>query len=109
MHCCLKAPAMPFLSFNDYEEMYGIEFPPSRHLAAAIFLVGFWNREKLYIREMSKTTEDKEDGCLCCEHTFASVSEYFIIFYIHIDENNNYYFPCISTFNSYVVPCTANA
>ena len=81
MHCYLNAPEMPFPSFDDYEERYGVEFTPSRHSAAAIFLASFWKREKLYVSEMSQTTVDKEDGWLSCDHTFASVSEFLIAYH----------------------------
>ena len=89
MHCYLNAPEMPFPSFDDYEEMHGVEFTPSRHSTAAIFLVSFWKRDKLYRNEMSKTTVDKDDGWLCCDHTFASVSEFPTVYHAYKNITRN--------------------
>ena len=72
MQCYLNAPEMPFSSFDDCEEMHGIEFTPS----------------KLYKNEMSKTTVDN-DRWLCCDHTFASVSEFPTVYHAHKNITRN--------------------
>ena len=75
MHAHLNAPTVPFPSVDEYQQIFGVELTSSRHSTVAIFLVSFWKREKQYVNEMSKTTVDKDDGWLSCDHTFASVSE----------------------------------
>ena len=75
LHSYLNAPEMPFPSLDEYEQVLGVEFAPSRHSVGAIFLASFWKKEKLYVNAMRRTMVDKDDGWLCCDHTFASVRE----------------------------------
>ena len=75
IHTYLNAPEMPFLTVNQFEDLFGTELTPSRHSISNIFLTGFWKHEHLYVTEMKKTTVSKTDGWLCCDHTFASVSK----------------------------------
>lgn len=79
LHSYLNAPEMPFPSIDEHERSLGIELTPSRHSVGAIFLMSFWKKETLYVNVMRRTTVDKEDGWLSCDHTFASVRELFNI------------------------------
>lgn len=63
-----------FPLFDDWSS-YFASISPSWHVISACFKLDFLQKEDMYTRHMHQITITAEDGCLSCDHTFASAGE----------------------------------